>query len=86
MNRPNTKEIKAARDRIRLKGKGSDDVVWLSMLALKDPECRETTQNIAFACLKLLGVPEARAGDALGIINGAFIAGLHLGLELKGSE
>lgn len=83
MTRPTTHQIKQARDRVRSKGHLSDDTKFLSYLAMRDPECRECVEGIAHAALLMLELPDEKRTLLTGIINGAFIAALHIALEIE---
>lgn len=71
MTIPTNQELHAAQDAIRREGPGAQYTIELGLLCLRDPLARGVCQNIA-----------AASGVELGVVIGAFIAGLNLGLHL----
>lgn len=68
---PTAEEIAAAQQAIRDGGPGARETVALGVLCIRDPVTRDVCERIAEA-----------SGVDLGVIVGAFIAGMNLGLRV----
>lgn len=80
MRIPTSSDLKHAQEEIRLEGPAAPNTLALGVLCLKEPLTRQVCQQMAVKYREMFA-PGADLASIEGLVQGAFMAGLNLGLR-----